>query len=113
MLDADPAKSNDRVLIALASRIVQEVGESWRRARESKKRLATRSIDTVIRFKSPAECLAFTEDLARAVAHSSSAITTRQTRAVDPPPRRRVIFLVHRNQDLREKNHARKEGCCR
>lgn len=71
-IGADPARSHDRLsasyLIALAARIVGEVGDLWRRARASDKRLATLSIDTVIRFKSPAERAAFTEDLAKAVA---------------------------------------------
>jgi DNA-binding transcriptional ArsR family regulator len=68
----DPALSADRLsasyLIALAARIVREVGELWRRARKSEKRLATLSIDTVIRFASPADRAAFTDDLAKAVA---------------------------------------------
>jgi DNA-binding transcriptional ArsR family regulator len=68
---ADPARNNDRLsasyLIALAARIVREVGALWHRARESDKRLATLSIDTVIRFKSPADRMAFTDDLARAI----------------------------------------------
>ena len=69
---ADPARNTDRLsasyLIALAARIVREVGDLWRRARENDKRLATLSIDTVIRFKSPADRAAFTNDLANAVA---------------------------------------------
>lgn len=69
---ADPARNADRLsasyLIALAARIVREVGELWRTAREKDKRLATLSIDTVIRFKSPTERAAFTADLANAVA---------------------------------------------
>lgn len=69
---ADPARSRDRLsasyVIALAARIVREVGELWRRARESDKRLATLSIDTVISFRSPAERAAFTEDLTKTVA---------------------------------------------
>lgn len=71
-IGADPAHNTDRLsasyLIALAARIVREVGELWRRARENDKRLATLSIDTVIRFKSPADRAAFTNDLASAVA---------------------------------------------
>lgn len=71
-IGADPARNNDRLsasyLIALAARIVQEVGGLWRRARESDKRLATLSIDTVIRFKSPADRAAFTSDLTSAIA---------------------------------------------
>jgi DNA-binding transcriptional ArsR family regulator len=67
----DPERSSDRLsatyLIALAARIVREVGALWRGARKSNKRLATLSIDTVIRFKSPAERAAFTKDVARAI----------------------------------------------
>ena len=66
------AQSRDRLsasyLIALAARIVREVGDLWRGARRSDKRLATLAIDTVIRFASPAERAAFTADLANAVA---------------------------------------------
>jgi DNA-binding transcriptional ArsR family regulator len=71
-IGADPGRSNDRLsasyLIALAARIVREVGALWRGARRSQKRLATLSIDTVIRFKSPADRAAFTNELAHAVA---------------------------------------------
>lgn len=71
-LGADPARSSDRLsasyLIALAARIVREVGGLWRTARQKDKRLATLSIDTVIRFRSPADRAAFTADLANAVA---------------------------------------------
>lgn len=70
-IGADPARSNDRLsasyLIALAARIVREVGDLWRRARENDKRLATLSLDTVISFKSPADRAAFTTELTHAV----------------------------------------------
>lgn len=69
---ADPSRNNDRMsasyLIALAARIVREVGALLHRARSTDKRLATLSIDTEIRFRSPGERAAFTDDLARAVA---------------------------------------------
>lgn len=69
---ADPARSRDRssasYLIALAARIVREVGDLWRRSRQSNKQLATLSIDAVIRFKSPTERAAFTNDLTSMVA---------------------------------------------
>jgi DNA-binding transcriptional ArsR family regulator len=68
---ADPARSNDRLsasyLIALATRIVREVADLWRRARKGNKRLATLSLDTVIAFKSPADRAAFTHELQDAV----------------------------------------------
>jgi len=67
----DPARTADRLsasyLIALAARIVQEVGDLVRRAREADKGLATLSIDTEIRFRSAAERAAFTADLTHAV----------------------------------------------
>jgi DNA-binding transcriptional ArsR family regulator len=70
-LGADPGRTNDRLsasyLIALAARAVREVGELWGVAREKNKRLATLSIDTAIRFRSPADRAAFTEELSDAV----------------------------------------------
>lgn len=72
LIGADPARNNDQLsasyLIALAARIVREVGELWRSARQQDKRLATLSIDTVIRFRSPADRAAFTADLCDTVA---------------------------------------------
>lgn len=71
-IGADPAQTRDRLsagyLIALAARAVKEVGDLCRRARTEEKRLATLSIDAVVRFGSAAERAAFTEDLATAVA---------------------------------------------
>lgn len=71
-LGADPALSGDRFsasyLIALAARMVREVGGLWRGARAADKRLATLSIDTTIRFASPAARAAFTADVMEAVA---------------------------------------------
>jgi DNA-binding transcriptional ArsR family regulator len=68
----DPARNNDRLsagyLIALAARILREVGDAWRAARRSNKRLATLSIDTVVRFATPEDRAAFTNDLAAAIA---------------------------------------------
>ncbi|HEX6315811.1 MAG TPA: helix-turn-helix domain-containing protein [Gemmatimonadaceae bacterium] len=68
---ADPARSTDRLsasyLIALSARIIREVGDLWKRASRDRKRVATLSIDTVIRFRSPADRAAFTADLASAV----------------------------------------------
>ena len=70
-LAADPALARDRLsasyLIALGARIVREVGHLWRRARAAGKNLATLSIDTEVRFASPADRAAFTQDLTRAV----------------------------------------------
>jgi DNA-binding transcriptional ArsR family regulator len=70
-LASDPARSNDRLsasyLVALAARIVRELGELSQRARRTDKRLATLSLDLVIRFKSPADRAAFTSGLTSAI----------------------------------------------
>lgn len=71
-IGADPSRNADRLsasyLIALAARVVREVGELWRSASEKDKRLATLSIDIVIRFRSPVDRAAFTAELANAAA---------------------------------------------
>ena len=89
---ADPARSHDRLsasyLIALAARVVREVGALWTGACASHKRLATLSIDTVIRFRSPADRAAFTEDLALAVASLAARYHDERT------PRGRAHRLV-------------------
>ena len=54
-------------LIALAGRIVREVGGLSRRAQSAGKRLPTLSIDTEIRFRSADERAAFADDLTAAV----------------------------------------------
>lgn len=68
---ADPSRSADRLsasyLIALAARIVREMSDLVRRATEVDKRLATLSIDTEIRFRSPTERAAFSRELVETV----------------------------------------------
>ena len=68
---ADPDRGSDRLsagyLIALAARIVREVSALMRRAKEANKRLPTLSVDTEIRFKTPADRAAFTRELTAAV----------------------------------------------
>ena len=54
-------------LIALAGRIVREVGGLSRRAQMAGKRLPTLSIDTEIRFRSADDRAAFADDLTAAV----------------------------------------------
>lgn len=68
----DPDREVDRLsasyLIALGARIVREVADLVRRATEASKRLATLAVDTEIRFKSPADRAAFSNELAEAIA---------------------------------------------
>ena len=67
----DPDRDADRLsasyLIALAARIVDEVGNLLRRSRAADKHLATMSLDTEIRFRSAADRAAFSNELFQAV----------------------------------------------
>jgi DNA-binding transcriptional ArsR family regulator len=69
---ADPDRTADRLsasyLVALAARVVREVGDLGRRADLAGKRLATLSLDTQVRFRSAADRASFTRELADAVA---------------------------------------------
>ncbi len=89
---ADPNRDIDKLsasyLIALGARVVREVGDLVRRATETGKRLATLAVDTEIRFRSPADRAAFSNELAAAVAklvskyHDESAPDGRAHRLV-------------------------------
>lgn len=68
---ADPERVADRLsasyLIAVAARVVREVGNLAASASEAGKRLPTLSVDADIRFRSAAQRAAFAEELAVAV----------------------------------------------
>jgi DNA-binding transcriptional ArsR family regulator len=70
-VSVDPDRDADRLsasyLIALAARIVDEVGNLLRRSRAADRRLATLSLDTEIRFRSAADRAAFSNELIQAV----------------------------------------------
>jgi DNA-binding transcriptional ArsR family regulator len=96
VIAADPGRTADRLsasyLIALAARAIREVGKLVRLARKSEKRLATLSLDTEIRFRSPEERAAFSEDLTRAVA----TLVARYHDASTPGGRpHRLVVLAH------------------
>lgn len=67
----DPARIGDRMsaryLIALAARIVREVGDQVSRAASHEQRLATLAIDTEIGFGSAEDQAAFADELASSV----------------------------------------------
>ncbi|MGH3475960.1 MAG: ArsR/SmtB family transcription factor, partial [Nocardioidaceae bacterium] len=68
---ADPDRTADRLsaryLIALAGRVVREVGSLVRRAGAAGKRLPTMAIDTEIRFRSAEDRATFADELTAAV----------------------------------------------
>jgi DNA-binding transcriptional ArsR family regulator len=68
---ADPGREHDRLsasyLIALAARVIREMGTFLRLAQETGKRLPTLSIDTEVRFRSAVDRAAFSQELTDAV----------------------------------------------
>jgi DNA-binding transcriptional ArsR family regulator len=68
----DPRRAPDRVsaawLLAVASRLVRDVGELIGGAARARQRVATFALDGEVRFASAAERAAFAEELAGAVA---------------------------------------------
>lgn len=92
----DPARARDRLaasyLIALGARIVREVGDLWRRARQADKHLATLALDMEIRFASPADRAAFTGELTQAV----TELVSRYHNATAPGGRaHRLVVISH------------------
>ncbi len=67
----DPERNMDRLaasyLVALAARVVRELGQLQRKSAECNKRLATLSIDTKVRFRSAEARAAFSRELTAAV----------------------------------------------
>ena len=67
----DPSRQKDRLsasyMIALAARVIREISALIRGAREAKKRLATLSIETEIRFRSAPDRAAFTSELMESI----------------------------------------------
>lgn len=93
---AEPTRNADRLsatyLIALAARIVREVGALLRRSQEMDKKLATLSIDTEIRFRSAAERAAFSNELTQAI--TSLAARYHDESAPEGRPHR-VVVMAH------------------
>lgn len=95
-VSTDPSRSADRMsasyMIALGARIVREVGGLWRRARQTGKRLATFSLDSEIRFGSPAERAEFTRELTEAI----TSLAARYHDAAAPNGRSfRLVLVAH------------------
>jgi AcrR family transcriptional regulator len=92
----DPMRTADHLsasyLIALAGRVVRELGDLLLRARQADKALATLAIDTEIRFRSAADRAAFSRELVQAV----TALAARYHDDAVPGGREhRLIVLAH------------------
>jgi DNA-binding transcriptional ArsR family regulator len=93
---SDPGRTQDRLsagyLVALAARMIREVSTLLRRSRETKKRLATLSIDTEIRFRSAKERADFSQELVDAI----TALAARYHDESSPEGRaHRLVVVAH------------------
>ena len=104
----DPERTLDRMsaryLVALGARIVREIGDLVRGAEAAGKALPTLAIDAEVRFRSPAERAAFTEELTGAV----TALVARYHDATAPGARaHRLVVASH---PLPREHHGNKES---
>jgi DNA-binding transcriptional ArsR family regulator len=93
---ADPKREVDRLsasfLIALGARIVREMSDLIRRATATGMRLATLAVDTEVRFRSPADRAAFSQELADAI----NGLVSKYHDAAAPGGRaHRVVVVAH------------------
>jgi DNA-binding transcriptional ArsR family regulator len=95
-LEPDPSRSPDRLsarwMIALAARLVREVGQLLAGAARARKRLATFAMDGEIRFASAADRAAFAEELAGTV---TSLIAKYHDEHASGGREHRLIVAVH------------------
>ncbi len=104
----DPLREVDRLsasyLIALGARMVREVAELVRRANAARKQLATLSIDTELRFRSPADRAAFSHELAESIA----ALVSKYHDQSAPGGRaHRLVVVAH---PMPQKSHSKESS---
>jgi DNA-binding transcriptional ArsR family regulator len=92
----DPSRAPDRLsarwMIALAARLVREVGQLLVGSAKARKRLATFAMDGEVRFASAADRAAFAEELARSV---TALIGKYHDEGADGGREHRVLVAVH------------------
>ncbi|MBX7105651.1 MAG: helix-turn-helix domain-containing protein [Gemmataceae bacterium] len=100
----DPDRECDRLsasyLIALGARVVREVADLVRRARDAGKRLATLGLDTEIRFRSAADRAAFSAELTEAI----TKLVSKYHDASTPGGRAHRLVIVAHPLPLEESN---------
>ena len=92
----DPSRAPDRLsarwLLALAARLVRDVGTLITGATQARKRVATFALDAEVRFASAADRAAFAEELAAAVA---ALVGKYHDEAAEGGRNHRLIVAVH------------------
>ena len=92
----DPDRAPDRLsarwMLALAARLVRDVGTLLSRSSAARQRLATFAMDGEVRFASPADRAAFAEELAGAV---TALLSKYHDETTEGGREHRVIVAVH------------------
>ncbi|GII96557.1 ArsR/SmtB family transcription factor [Sinosporangium siamense] len=92
----DPSRSPDNLsaswLLAVAARLVRDVGALIKGATQARKRLATFAIDGEVRFASAADRAAFAEELAGAV---SALVAKYHDQSAERGRDHRIVVAVH------------------
>ncbi|SFP87972.1 Helix-turn-helix domain-containing protein [Amycolatopsis rubida] len=101
----DPAQSPDRLsarwLLAVAGRLVRDVGILITGAAKAKKRVATFALDGEVRFASAADRAAFAEELATAV---TTLVGKYHDEKAENGRAHRVVLAVHPSVPMGEEN---------
>ncbi|MET0425799.1 MAG: helix-turn-helix domain-containing protein [Actinoplanes sp.] len=97
----DPARAPDRLsarwLIALAARLIRDVGTLLTGAGKTRQRVATYALDGELRFATPADRAAFADELAATVTGLIGKYHSETGR------KHRIVVAVHPAVDSREK----------
>ena len=95
-VEPDPERSPDRLsafwMLALAARLVRDVGSLLLGARRAGKRLATFALDGEVRFASAADRSAFAEELSHAVA---ALVAKYHDDAAEGGRSHRIVVAIH------------------
>lgn len=95
-VEPDPDRSPDQLsaswLLAVAARLVRDVGELITGAAKARKRLATFAIDGELRFASAADRAAFTQELAGAV---TALVSKYHDESAEKGRDHRIVVAVH------------------
>jgi DNA-binding transcriptional ArsR family regulator len=107
----DPARSPDRLsarwLIAVASRLVRDVGELITGATQARKRVATFAMDGEVRFASAADRAAFAEELASAV---TALVSKYHDETAERGRDHRLVVAIHPSVKTQTAQTDRKES---
>ena len=104
--DRSPDQLSARWLLALAARLVREVGDLLTGANAARKRLATFALDSEIRFASAADRAAFAQELTDAV---TALVGKYHDETAEGGRKHRLVVAVHPSLSQRSEQSGRDE----